>query len=125
VTKLEEEWRRTMAAAEQLFTDGVYHRWFAAEPRWDATIRGADEYLAAVEKAMEAYHRGADHQDGLRRAADRLFEEGRYNIWWPRTIKSWDSDPLSRTAFMGVVERMVTVYRRQPLIGPPCGPQQP
>lgn len=124
MTPLEEEWRRMMAAAEQLFQDGVYHRWFPAEPRWDASIRGADEYLAAVEKAMEAYRKGADHEDGLRLAADRLFQEGRYNIWWPRTIQSWDSDPLSREAFMGVVARMVATYHREPLAGPPPRPPQ-
>lgn len=118
VTPLEEEWRRTLAATEQLFQDGVYHKWFPAEPRWDTTIRGGDEYLAVVEKAMASYQRGRTHEEGLRMAANRLFREGRYHIWWPRTIQSWEGDPVSREAFISVVERMVAAYHREPLIGP-------
>ena len=114
----EEEWRRTLAAAEQLFEDGVYHRWFPPEPRWDESIRGADEYLATVERAMAAYQRAATHEDGLRMAAHRAFLEGRYHIWWPRTIKSWEDDPEAARAFLKVVERMVAAYNRAPLIGP-------
>ena len=114
----EEERRRTEAAAEQLFTDGVYHRWFPSAPRWDEDAIGRDEFLAAVEKAMASYHRGRSHEEGLHMAANRLFREGRYHIWWPRTIQGWDQDPLSRTEFMSVVERMVGAYRRQPLVGP-------
>lgn len=118
----EEEWRRTLAAAEQLFADGVYHRWFPAEPRWDDTIGRADEYLAAVERAMEAYRRGRTHDEGVRMAADRLFLYGRYHIWWPRTIQAWDDEPEAAQAFLAVVGRMVAAYDRQPLIGPQ-GPQ--
>lgn len=110
--------RRTECAAEQLHVDGVYHRWWRDEPRWDDEPMGRMEFLTIVDRAVASYQRGRTHDEGLRMAANRLFREGRYHIWWPRTIQSWEADPVSQAAFMGVVERMVGAYHREPLIGP-------
>lgn len=55
------------------------------------------------------------HQDGITRAADKLFELGRHNHWWPRSVPHWSSfEKTDRDEFISVVEQIIEAGRDHP-----------
>jgi hypothetical protein len=52
------------------------------------------------------------NEDGITRAADKLFELGRHNHWWPRTVPHWRAFEASdRDEFVKIVKQIIKAGR--------------